>query len=73
MSEDLNKHRQVKSVYSKNNQINPQENKFVLCEFGQKVLELHNKYPNDADFNKYPNDADFGKQARQLILLWKEG
>jgi hypothetical protein len=68
MSEDLNKHRQVKSVYSKNNQINPQENKFVLCEFGQKVLELHNKYPN-----KYPNDADFGKQARQLILLWKEG
>ena len=62
--EDLNKHRQVKSVDSKNNQINPQENKFVLCEFGQKVLELH---------NKYPNDADFGKQARQLILLWKEG
>ncbi len=62
--EDLNKHRQVKSVYSKNNQINPQENKFVLCEFGERVLELH---------NKYPNDADFGKQARQLILLWKEG
>ena len=46
-----------------NNKINPQENKFVLCEFGEKVLKLH---------HKYPNDADFGKQTRQLILLWKE-
>lgn len=63
MSEDLNKHRQVKSVYSKNNQIKPENNKFVLCEFGERVLELH---------KKYPNNSDFGKQTRQLILLWEE-
>ena len=64
MSEDVNQHRQGKSVDSKNHQIIPQENKFVLCEFGEKVLALH---------NEYPDDADFGEQASQLILLWKDG
>lgn len=67
MSEDLNKHRQVKSVDSNQHDYDRiketiMENKFTLCHLGESVLELH---------EKYPNDTDFGKQVRQLILLKK--
>jgi len=67
MSEDLNKHRQVKSVDSNQHDYDRiketiMENKFTLCHLGESVMELH---------EKYPNDTDFGKQIRQLILLKK--
>jgi len=67
MSEDLNKHRQVKSVDSNQHDYDRiketiMENKFTLCHLGESVMELH---------EKYPNDTDFGKQVRQLILLKK--
>jgi hypothetical protein len=63
--EDLNKHRQVKGVDSNKHDWDRiketiMENKFTLCHLGESVMELH---------GKYPNDADFGKQVRQLILL----
>lgn len=67
MSEDLNKHRQVKSVDSNQHDYDRiketiMENKFTLCHLGESVMELH---------KKYSNDTDFGKQVRQLILLKK--
>lgn len=67
MSEDLNKHRQVKSVDSNQHDYDRiketiMENKFTLCHLGESVMELH---------EKYPNDTDFGRQVRQLILLKK--
>jgi hypothetical protein len=67
MSEDLNKHRQVKSVDSNQHDYDRiketiMENKFTLCHLGESVMELH---------EKYPNDTEFGKQVRQLILLKK--
>jgi len=67
MSEDLNKHRQVKSVDSNQHDYDRiketiMENKFTLCHLGESVMELH---------EKYPHDTDFGKQVRQLILLKK--
>ena len=60
-----NKHRQVKGVDSNEHDWDRiketiMENKFTLCHLGESVIELH---------EKYPNDADFGKQVRQLILL----
>lgn len=65
MKKELNKHRQVKSVDSNEHDWDRiketiMENKFTLCHLGESVVELH---------KKYPNDADFGKQVRQLILL----
>ncbi len=50
------------SIFNNHTMRSPSDNKFVLCEFGEKVLELH---------KKYPNDKDFGTQIRQIILLWK--
>ncbi len=50
------------SIFNDRTMMSPSDNKFVLCEFGEKVLELH---------KKYPNDKDLGTQIRQIILLWK--
>jgi len=64
---ELNKHRQVAGIDSNLHDYDRiketiMENKFALCHLGESVLELH---------EKYPNDADFGKRVRQLILLKK--
>ena len=63
--EDLNKHRQVKSVdsntstdiYSVDNEIVAMPNITAL------VIHL---------MKKYPNDAEFGKHVREAVLSWKE-
>ena len=65
MSEDLNKHRQVKSVDSKTNtDIYSVDNEIVsMPNITALVIYL---------MKKYPNDAEFGKQVRETVLSWKE-
>ena len=56
--EDLNKHRQVKDcVYDNHSTVD--ENRFSLCHLGEKVLELH---------SKYPNDQELGKKIREEVI-----
>ena len=67
MSEDLNKHRQVKSVDSKSNTITgiySVDNEIVsMPDITGLVIYL---------MKKYPNDAEFGKHLRESVLSWKE-
>jgi len=65
MSEDLNKHRQVKSVDSKTNtDIYSVDNEIVaMPNITALVIYL---------MKKYPNDTEFGKHVRETVLSWKE-
>ena len=65
MSEDLNKHRQVKSVDSKTNtNIYSIDNEIVaIPNITALVVYL---------VKTYPNDTDLGKQVRNTVLSWKE-
>ena len=61
MSEDLNKHRQVKSVDSKSNTESYDVDS--MPNFTGLILYL---------MKKYPNDAELGKNIREAVLSWKE-
>ena len=64
MSEDLNKHRQVKSVDS-----NSMIRKNPPTREGDGYLKVSDII---LVMNKYPNDADLGKFIRKAILSWNE-
>ena len=74
MSEDLNKHRQVKSVDS-NNIITAEEGFAIPAD---RVLPVKLRSRADVIFKiidmekKYPNDAELGKNIREAVLSWKE-
>ena len=65
MSEDLNKHRQVKSVDSNTiTGIYSVDNEIVsMPDITGLVIYL---------MKKYPNDAELGKHVRKAVLSWKE-
>jgi hypothetical protein len=61
MSEDLNKHRQVKGVDS--------ITALGIYTVNNKVVSMPDLTGTIIDLMKeYPNDADLGKKVRQLIL-----
>ncbi len=64
MTKELNKHRQVKSVDSKNNtDIYSVDNELIaMPNMTTLVIYL---------MKKYPNDTEFGKHVREAILSWK--